>query len=346
MKAVVVSRFGGPENLQLVVDFPDPVPGPGEALVRVRACALNHLDIWVREGIPSYKIKLPHVLGCDVAGEIAALGQGVTAFKIGERVVVSPGRSCGDCDACLSGRDNDCPRYGIIGAQGGQGGYAQLLAAPERCLLPMPSSLSFEQAAAYPLTFLTAWHMLMTLGGIGPDQFVLIQGAGSGIGVAAIQLCRLAGAKSIAVSTSAEKLEKAKALGADMTIHNDGRSENVVRETMKLTGGRMADVVFEHVGTATLDASLRSLRPSGKVVICGSTTGPTAEIDLRYVFSRQLQLVGSKMGTQEELRRVTRLVAEGRLKPVVDKVFPLANARAAHEHLAAKKQFGKVVLAA
>lgn len=335
--------FGGPEQLKLVT-LPDPKPGPGEVLVRVRACALNHLDIWVRGGIPAYKIKLPHVLGCDVAGEVAALGPGVASAKVGDRVAVSPGRSCEACDACLAGRDNECPRYGIIGAQGGPGGYAELLAVPERYLLPMPAAQSFAEAAAYPLTFLTAWHMLMTLGGIGPDQVVLVLGAGSGIGVAAVQLAKLAGARAIAVSTSEEKLEKAKALGADWTIHHP--PQDIVKQTLKVTGSRMADVAFEHVGPVTLDASLKSLRVGGKLIICGSTTGPTFELDLRFVFSRQYQILGSKMGTQAEMRRVARLVAEGRLKPVVDKTFPLADAAKAHEYLAAKKQFGKVVLVA
>ncbi len=341
MKAVIIREFGGPDRLELA-DVPDPKPGPGEVLLKVRACALNHLDLFVRDGIPAYKIKLPHILGCDVAGEVVALGPDVREAKVGLRAAVAPGRSCLRCDACLSGRDNECKRYGIIGAQGGPGGYAQYLAVPEQYLLPLPDSLSYEEGAAYPLTFLTAWHMLMTLGRIGPDQFVLVLGAGSGIGVAAVQLCKIAGAKSIAVSTSAEKLERAKALGADFTIHSP--PADIVKETRKATGGRMADVAFEHVGPATFNQSLLSLREGGKLVICGATTGPTVEVDLRYVFSRQYQILGSKMGSQAEMRRAARLVADGRWKPVVDKVFPLAEARAAHEYLAAKKQFGKVVL--
>ena len=341
MKAVLLRAFGGPENLQ-PADVPEPVPGPGEVLLRVRACALNHLDLFVREGIPAYKIKLPHILGCDVAGEVAAVGPDVREAKPGQRFAVSPGRSCLRCDACLSGRDNECKRYGIIGANGGPGGYAQYLAVPEAYLLPLPDSLSFEEGAAYPLTFLTAWHMLVTLGGIGPDQFVLVLGAGSGIGTAAVQLCRLAGAKSIAVSTSQEKLARAKALGADFTIHSP--PQDIVKETLRLTGGRMADVAFEHVGPATFSQSLLSLRPGGRLVICGATTGPSVEVDLRYVFSRQLQILGSKMGSQAEMRRAARLVEDGRWKPVVDKVFPLAEAREAHDYLGAKKQFGKVVL--
>lgn len=340
MKAVLLEQFGGPETLA-VRDVPEPVPAAGEVLLRVRACALNHLDLFVRDGIPAYKIKLPHVLGCDVAGEVVAAGPGADV-PVGLRAAVSPGRSCGRCEACLAGRDNDCPKYGIIGAQGGPGGYQELLRVPAQHLLPLPASLSFEEGAAYPLTFLTVWHMLMTLGGCGPGQTVLVMGAGSGVGVAAIQLAKLAGARVIAVSTSGEKLERAKGLGADLTIHHP--PEDIVKQTMRLTGGAMADVVVEHVGPAVFDAALKSLKVGGKLVTCGSTTGPTVELDMRYVFSRQYQILGSKMGTQAEMRKVARLVEEGRLKPVIDRCFPLHEARKAHEHLASKRQFGKVVL--
>ena len=260
----------------------------------MRACALNHLDLFVRDGIPAYKIALPHILGCDVAGEVAALGPGVTAVKAGQRMAVSPGRSCLRCDACLAGKDNDCRQYGIIGAQGGPGGYAELLCVPEAYLLPIPDALSFEEAAAYPLTFLTAWHMLMTLGACGPDQTVLVMGAGSGVGVAAIQMAKLAGARVIAASTSEEKLARAKALGADFLIHSP--PQDLVRQTTRLTGGAMADIVVEHVGPAVFDGALKCLKTGGRLVTCGSTTGPVVELDMRFVFSRQLQILGSRWG--------------------------------------------------
>lgn len=341
MKAIRFHAHGGPDVLRYE-DVPEPVAGPGEAVVRVRACALNHLDFWVREGIPAYKISLPHILGCDVAGEIAQAGEGVSRVKKGDRVAVSPGRSCGRCESCLAGLDNQCKDYGIIGAQGGPGGYAEYLRVPESCLLPLPGNLSFEEGAAYPLTFLTAWHMLMTLGRCGPDSTVLVLGAGSGVGVAASQVAKLAGAFVIAVSTSEEKLEKAVKLGADAGIHSP--PQDILKSVHKLTRGNMADIAVEHVGPAVFDAALKSLKPGGRLVTCGATTGPTVELDMRYVFSRQLQILGSKMGTQSEMRQVARLVAGGRLKPVVDRTFPLAQARQAHEYLAQKKQFGKVVL--
>lgn len=343
MKAVILEEFGGPEKLRLT-DFPDPKPGAGEVLVKIKACALNHLDLFVRDGIPAYKISLPHILGCDVAGEIAALGAGTSDCKIGDRVSVSPGRSCFKCEFCLAGADNMCLNYGIIGAQAGAGGYAEYLAVPQQYLLPLPENLSFEQGAAYPLTFLTAWHMLMTLGVCGPDQTVLVLGAGSGIGVAAIQTAKLAGARVIAVSTSEEKLKKAVELGADKTIHSP--PQDIIKQVMRLTGGKMADIAFEHVGPITFDASLKSLKQGGRLITCGSTTGPMVTLDMRYVFSRQLQILGSKMGTQAEMRKVARLVAEGELRPIIDRVFPLSQARQAQEYLAEKKQFGKVVLSA
>jgi NADPH:quinone reductase-like Zn-dependent oxidoreductase len=341
VQAVILEKFGGPENLK-TAKLPDPKPSAGEVLLRVRACALNHLDIFVRDGIPAYKIALPHILGCDVSGEIAETGPGVASVKKGDRVAVSPGRSCGRCEYCLSGRDNHCKEYGIIGAQGGPGGYAEYLCVPENCLLPLPDSLSFEEGAAYPLTFLTAWHMVMTLGGCGPDSTVLALGAGSGVGVAAIQVAKAAGAFVIATSTAKEKLERARELGADEVIHSP--PQDIVKTVHKLTGGRMADIAVEHVGPPVFEAALKSLKAGGRLVTCGSTTGPIVELDMRYVFSRQLQILGSKMGSQAEMRQVARLVAAGRLKPVVDKVFPLAEARQAHEYLAQKKQFGKVVL--
>ena len=342
MKAAVLKAFGGPENLEFV-PVPDPVPGPGEVLLRVRACALNHLDLWIRAGLPSAKIKTPFILGCDAAGEVAALGPGVAGIALGARFAVHPGRACGDCTVCRDGRESDCPDYGIIGAYGGRpGGYAELLAVPVEHLLPMPDSLSFTDAAAIPLTFLTAWRMLATLAELKAGETVLIIGAGAGVATAGIQIAKHLGARVIATSTSEEKLARAKALGADEVIHHP--PEEIARAVRKLTGGAMAEVAFDHVGGAIIGEALKSLRRSGRLVTCGATGGFIAPIDLRYVFDRQLKIFGAKMGSLAEMRTVWSLVSEGKLKPVVDRTFPLAQARAAQEYLAAGAQFGKVVL--
>lgn len=339
MKAVLLDRFGGPESLRLA-EVPPPEPSADEILVRVRACALNHLDIWVRNGIPAYRIKLPHILGCDIAGEIAADSG---ALIKGTKVAVFPGKSCGRCEACGSGRESQCPEYGVIGAQGGRGGYAEFVSVPAKNVFAVDASLGFEEAASFPLTFLTAWHMLLTHAMLQPGQTVLVMGAGSGVGVAAIQIARYAGAQVIAASTSEEKLRKAQALGAGMTIH--APPEDIYRKVISLTEGRGVDVVFEHVGPPAFDKGLKALRPGGILVTCGSTTGPTAELDMRYVFSRELRIQGAKMGTLAEFHQIVKLVNDKRLKPVVDSVLPLADARKAHERLEARCQFGKVVLA-
>jgi NADPH:quinone reductase-like Zn-dependent oxidoreductase len=358
VKAAVLKAFGGPENLELS-DVPDPVPGPGEVLLRVRACALNHLDLevllrvracalnhldlWVRAGLPSAKIKAPFILGCDVAGEVAALGPGVSGIAPGARFAVHPGRCCGACVPCREGREPDCADYGIIGAYGGRpGGYAELLAVPAEQLLPMPGGMSFPDAAAVPLTFLTAWHMLSTLAELKAGETVLIVGAGAGVATAAIGIAKRLGARVIATSTSKEKLERAKALGADHVLQHP--PEELARSVRKLTGGAMADAVFEHVGGELLGEALKCLRRSGRLVTCGATSGFVAPVDLRYVFDRQLKILGAKMGSLKEMKQVWALAAAGELKPVVDRTFPLAEARAAHEYLAARGQFGKVVL--
>ncbi|MBI5200172.1 MAG: zinc-binding dehydrogenase [Elusimicrobia bacterium] len=341
MKAVLLEAFGGPENL-VYSDHQDPKPGRGQALVRVRACALNHLDLFVRDGIPSYKIGLPHILGCDIAGEVLSYGPESTGPKVGTRVVICPGVSCGECVWCLKGEDSRCKDYGIIGAQGGHGGYAEMVVVPAQNLFPVPPGINDEQAASFPLTFLTAYHMLVTLAELKAGQDVLVLGAGSGVGVAGIQVAAACGARVIAASTSEEKLEAAKALGAHAVIHSP--PDDLLRQTIKLTGGKGADVVFEHVGPAVFDKALRALAPGGALVTCGSTTGPVVQLDMRYVFSRELRILGAKMGSLAEFHQVMKLVAAGKLKPVVDATFPLEEARRAHEYLASRKQFGKVVL--
>ena len=340
MKAIRFQQHGGPEVLKYA-DAPDPVVRPNEVLVRVRACALNHLDLWVRQGIPGVPIPLPHIPGSDVAGEIAHIGGEVSTVRVGQKVVLAPGITCGKCTACLAGLDNRCRQFTNLGYMI-DGGCAELVSAPEVNCLPFPENLSYEQAAAVPLVFQTAWHMLVGRAELQPGEDVLILGAGSGVGSAAIQIAKFFGARVITTAGTDEKLAKARELGADHVINH--KSQKIREEVRRITGKRGADVVFEHVGTATWDDSLASLAPSGRLVTCGATTGYDAKVDLRFLFSRQLSLLGSYMGTKSELRTVMKLVAEGRLKPIVDRVFPLAEAAAAHAYLESGAQFGKVVL--
>lgn len=337
MKAVRFHRHGGPEVL-VHEDAPDPEPRPGHAIVRVRACAMNHLDIWQRQGIERVKIPLPHISGADVAGEIV---DGTSTLAAGTRVMLQPGLSCGVCAACLAGRDNRCARYDVLGYQS-DGGYAECVRVPEVNLIPIPPHLDFVEAAAFPLTFLTAWHMLFNRARLEEGEIVLVLAAGSGVGQAAVQLARHAGAFVIATAGSAEKIALASKLGADATInHSD---EDVAASVKRITSGRGADIVVEHVGTATWDASVRSLARGGRLVTCGATTGHAAAVDLRHLFGRQLSLLGSYMGEKQELLKAARLFFGGIVRPVVDRVFPLAAAADAHRHLESRRQFGKVVL--
>jgi NADPH:quinone reductase-like Zn-dependent oxidoreductase len=340
MKAVAIVEHGGIDGLRYM-ELPDPQPGVGEVVIKVRACALNHLDIWLRLGIPAYRLALPHVPGSDVAGEVVAVGDGVTNVQVGDKVIVNPNLTCGECEWCRMGEDSMCQSFGIFGAKC-WGGYAEYAKVPARNLLPMPSNLTFEQAAAFPLTFLTAWHMLITRAGLKAGERVLVIGAGSGVGVAAVQIAKLAGAFVIATAGTDEKCEKAKALGADATINHS--RENIADKVRELTDGRGVDVVFEHVGPAVFEQCVRALAKGGRLVTCGATSGPTVTVDLRYFYSRQLALIGSMMGRTSELLTIVRLVGEGKLKPVIDRTFPLADAAKAQEVLESRNFFGKLVL--
>jgi len=341
VKAVRFHAFGGPEKL-VYEDAAKPVPGPGEVLVRVKACALNHLDLWIREGIPAYKTPLPHISGCDVSGVVEAFGADVDAVEIGSRVFIAPGLSCFKCRDCLSGSDHLCEDYKILGAST-DGGYAEYVKAPQKNVISIPDTLSFEAAAAFPLTFLTAWHMLISRAALRPGQDVLVLAGGSGVGSAAIQIGKLTGARVIAAASSDEKLERAKKTGADFLINYTAGSFD--KTVLKLTEGRGVDVVFEHTGPATFGKSLRSLVKGGTLVTCGATTGPKADLDLRYVFSRELNILGAKMGRRAEILQVAALVGAGKLKPAIDSVFPLSEARAAQEKMLSRNIFGKVLLA-
>ena len=340
MKAIVFHQHGGPEVLKYE-DAPEPSLRANDVLVRVKACALNHLDLWVRRGLPNVPIPLPHIPGSDLAGEIAKVGADVTNVRVGQKVVLAPLVSCGKCPACLAGLDNYCRQATNLGYMI-DGGCAEFVRAPEVNCLPYPENLKWEEAAAIPLVFQTAWHMLITRAQLQPGEDVLILGAGSGVGSAAIQIAKFFGARVITTAGSDEKLAKAKELGADHLINH--KSQKIRDEVRRITNKRGVDVVFEHVGTATWEDSLASLAPAGRLVTCGATTGYDAKVDLRFLFTRQLSLLGSYMGTKSELHTVMKLVAAGKLKPVVDRIFPLAEAAAAHAYLESGSQFGKVVL--
>jgi len=334
MRAMRFHQHGGPEVLTFE-DAADPVPGPGEALVRVRACALNHLDLWQRRGMPKVRLPFPHISGADVAGEV------VSGAPAGTRVMLQPGVSCGACPQCLSGRDNLCSSYDLLGYMR-DGGYAEYVKVPVANLVPIPDHVGFVEAAAFPLTFLTAWHMLAARAALQPGETVLVLAAGSGVGQAAIQVAKLLGARVIATAGGAPKLERARALGADEVV--DHYEQDVAAEARRLTDGRGVDVVVEHVGEATWEKSVRSLARGGRLVTCGATTGHSGSIDLRVLFARQISLLGSYMGGKAELLEASRFFFEGRLRPAIDVTFPLCDAGAAHTRLERKEQFGKIVL--
>ena len=340
MKAIVFDKHGGPEVLQYT-EVPEPELRSGEGLVKVKACALNHLDLWVRGGLPGVPIRLPHIPGSDVAGVVEKLGAGVTKVAPGQKVLLAPGVTCGKCPACLAGDDNKCPSFTNLGYLI-DGGCAEFVRCPEVNCFPYPENLSFEEAAAVPLVFQTAWHMLLTRARLQAGEQVLVLGAGSGVGSAAIQIAKMFGCRVIATAGNEAKLTKARELGADEVINH--RAQKIKDEVRRLTGKRGVDVVFEHVGTATWDDSIASLTRGGRLVTCGATTGFDAKIDLRFLFSRQLSILGSYMGTKAEFSAVLNLVASGKLRPVVDRTFPLPDCRLAHEYLAASEQFGKVVM--
>lgn len=340
MKAIIFNEHGGPEVLHLS-EVPEPAIKANEVLVEVRACALNHLDVWVRGGLPGLEIRLPHILGNDVAGVVHAVGDLVTWVQPGDEVMLQPGVSCGHCAECLRGRDNLCPEYVILGERR-DGGYAELIAAPGVNVIPKPRSLSWEEAAALPLVTVTAWHMLVTQANVQPGEDVLIHAAGSGVGSMGIQIAKLRGARVIATGGSDEKLAKARELGADATINYT--RDDWPKEVKRLTERQGVDVVFEHTGAATWPGSIISLKRGGRLVTCGATSGFDARTDLRHVFFRHLTILGSMMGSKAELLEAMKFVESGRLRAVVDRSMPLEEARRAHELMGDRAQFGKLVL--
>lgn len=342
MKAIVIERHGEPDTVRLT-DVPTPEPGPGEVRVRVKATALNHLDLWVLRGIPGIPPAFPHVSGCDVAGVIDALGPDVPGrWQVGDRVLVNPSLSCGECEYCVRGQDNMCDTFGILGEHR-WGGMAEYVTVPARNLHPIPPALSFEEAAAIPLVFSTAWQMLVTAADIRPGELVLVLGAGGGVNSAAIQIAKAVGCQVWATTSTQEKVEHAYALGADWVV-NYRENPEWSKAVWKRTGKRGVDVVVDNVGQATWSTSLRLLARGGRLVTVGATTGPAGETDIRYVFWRHLRIIGSTMCTRGGFLDMLRLVEQGKLKPVVDRVLPLEEAAEALSILARGEQFGKIVL--
>jgi NADPH:quinone reductase-like Zn-dependent oxidoreductase len=340
MKAVAINGHGGLEVLA-VTELPDPAIDDNEVLVRVKACSLNHLDVWIRRGLPGVELSMPHILGSDIAGVVERVGRLVKNVRSGQDVVLSPGLSCMHCEYCLSSRDNLCASYDMLGYRA-NGGYAEYVKAPSFNVIPKPKGLSFEEASSIPLVFLTAWHMLVQRVNLKPGESILVHAAGSGVGSAAIQIGKLLGARVFATASTDAKLAKAKLLGADETINY--QQEDFLDAVRRLTAKRGVDVVFEHTGEATWEKSIRSLSRGGRLVTCGATSGFKGNLDIRYLFSRQISLNGSYMGAKIELLQVMRFFEDGRLKPVVDRVLPLEKAAEAHRAIEDRAQFGKIVL--
>jgi NADPH:quinone reductase-like Zn-dependent oxidoreductase len=341
VKALAFNEFGGPDKLKLQ-DVPDPKIRPHEVLVNVRACALNHLDIFVREGIPALKTPLPFWTGCDIAGEIAEVGASAQGVKVGDRVAVNPNLTCGRCEFCAQGEDSLCVKYGILGEHV-PGGLAEYVAVRADNVLPLPATVSFEEAASFILTNMTAWRMVVTQGQVRAGQDVLVIGVGGGVSSTAVQIARLCGARVIVTSSDDAKLEKAKALGAEVGI-NYKKNPGWAKDVFEATGKRGVDLVIENVGAATWKDSIRSLKGGGRLVTCGATSGPIGETLIPLVFWKQVHIIGSTMANRKEFNDVMGLFFKGRLKAIIDEVVPLKDGAAAQQRLAEGKQFGKIVL--
>jgi NADPH:quinone reductase-like Zn-dependent oxidoreductase len=337
---MVIEGHGGPEVLKMK-EVPDPSVGAGQVRVRVKAVALNRLDLWVRIGWRGLRLEMPHILGSDVAGIVDEVGSEVKGIMKGDPIVLGPGVACGRCFECLSGRDNRCAAYAILGEHT-KGGYAELLTVPARNVFKKPDNLTFEQAACLPLVFTTAWGMLVERANLKTGESVLVHAAGSGVGSAAIQLAKLMGATVIATASSDEKLERAKALGADHVINYT--REDFKTRAREITKKRGVDIVFEHTGGSTFPDSILSLAVGGRLVTCGATSKPIAELDLRYVFARHLSILGNTMGSLAAMVPILEHASTGALKPVLDSTMPLDRAQEAQARLESRAQFGKVVL--
>lgn len=344
MKAWKVERHGGPEALRLL-EVPTPSPGPGQVRVRVEAVGLNHLDVWVRRGVPGHRFPLPLTPGCDSAGTVDALGPGTESIAIGTPVVVSPGVSCGRCKACLGGFDPICPEYGIFG-ETRDGGCAEQVIAPLANIVTRPAGLSAVDAASLPIPFLTAWTMLTRKTRLRAGETILIQAGGSGVSVAAIQMAKLMGATVITTVSSEEKAAKARALGADHVInYGNAPFRGELGKILKALGKKGVEVAIDHVGADTFNDSLKSLAWGGRLATCGATTGAEVAIDLKLVFFKNLSILGSTMGSKADFIQVIELVASKRLRPVIDRVMPMDRLPEALSLLENRGIFGKIVLA-
>ncbi len=341
MRAFQVREHGGPEALE-PRELPTPEPGPGEVRVKVRACALNRLDLWVREGVPGHTFPLPLIPGSEIAGEVDRAGPDTDSLPPGSEVLLAPGVSCGECERCSTGEDMLCRHYGILGEHR-DGGYAEFVVVPARNVLPKPERLSFAEAAAIPLVFLTAWHMLVARAALAPGEDVLLHAAGSGVSSAGIQIARLRGARHILVTAGSDaKLERALELGATHAVNY--RQQDFLDTVRSVVGRKGVEVVFDHVGGATFERSLRALGWGGRLVLCGATSAPTAEVNLRALFFKNQSILGSTMGGMPELIELLKFVTAGRLDPVIDRVLPFEQAPAAQAALEQREQFGKIVL--
>lgn len=344
MKATVFHEHGGPDVLSYE-DIDTPYVEPNQVLIKVKYVALNHLDLFVRAGIPGLNLEMPHILGSDISGEIAEVGSKVSdSLDVGQKIIVDPGISCGVCEFCIRGQESLCSSYGIIGEHY-RGGYAEYLNVNERNVISIPkeSGLDMASAASLPLTLMTAWRLLMTKAQIKAGDDVLIIGIGGGVALAGLQIAKAAGARVIVTSSSNEKLEKAYVLGADIGInHND--TPEYHKEVYRLTNNRGVDIVLDSVGQATWARSLKSLRKGGKLVTCGATSGPNAETNVNLLFWKQLEILGSTMGSRDELRTALKLVWNETIRPTVDRILPLSRAQEAHEILEKGEQMGKLVL--
>lgn len=340
MKAILFHSHGGPEVLQYT-DFPDPQPKPGEALVRLRAAALNRVDIFVRNGWPGLKLEYPHIPGADGAGEVIALGEGASGYQVGDRVVINANLGCGECEACKSGRDNLCRNWHLLG-ETTRGTYCEMISLPVRQLHKIPNGFDAHKAAASALVYQTAWHSMVSRGEVKAGETVAVIGAGGGVNSASIQIAKYLGARVIVIGSNAQKLEQAQAIGADIVIDRS-KEEDWSKALFLATEKRGVDVVVDNVGT-TFPLSLRSLKKGGRLLTVGNSGAPRFEIDNRFIFGKHLSILGSTMSTLAEFREVMDLVFAGKLQPILDKTFPLQDAASAQERLGRGDNFGKITL--